>query len=667
MGPTPPTRDDRPDSIVAVLPDGWLVTVDTETGQVLEPHEEGDDGSWAPRLVDIHTFEVTDPGFAYGPGIPVGPTRSRAPSSPQRGDATTKRARISRISPRRLQGSGALAADDRSMFDDTPTSGRATRAVPVAGMQVDVLAVERRAAHRRLLHPTSFSVGAGELVAIAGGSGAGKSTLLETLAGLARPSSGIVLHDGRPADGSSTDVGFVPQDDIIHRELPLGRTLRYAAGLRLPAGLTPLDHELAVEAVLDSLDLCDRADVAVGRLSGGQRKRASIAAELLTHPRLLLLDEPTSGLDPATAAEVMALLRRLASSGVTVILTTHSVTDIDACDRVIFLAPGGHLAFVGEPEAAITHLGADNMTDVYQRLAVYDPASVTEPPEPISPPPELPRIDPPRQPVGAFRQWRLLVRRTTEVTLRNRLTLAILLGSPLMVTLMMATLFRSGTFDAGAASSLGPTQAVFWIAFAGFFFGLTYGLLQIVGETPIVRRERLAGLHLGAYLVAKVTVLTPVLTVVLAALLGILRLLDRLPAVGWRTYGVLLGILVVESIAALALGLVASAAVADPAQATLALPMLCFPQVLFAGAVVPVAEMALPGRLISAGMANRWAFESIGRSLGLGDELAAGDPMTAAFTGSGSTGVAILAVLASVCLVAGLAALRIRTRPDTRG
>jgi ABC transport system ATP-binding/permease protein len=354
---------------------------------------------------------------------------------------------------------------------------------------------------------------------------------------------------------------------------------------------------------------------------------------------------------------------------VTVVLTTHSVTDIDACDRVVFLAPGGHVAFVGAPEGAVAHLGAVSLTDVYLRLAEYDPSSTAVPPDAVTPPPELPRLEPPRRPVGPLRQWGLLVRRTAEVTLRNRLTLAILLGSPLMVTLMMATLFRPGAFEGTTSGTLGPIQAVFWIAFAGFFFGLTYGLLQIVGETPIVRRERLAGLHLGAYVMAKVTVLAPVLTIVLASLLGVLRLLDRLPAADWATYGALLGVLVVESLAALAVGLVASAAVADAAQATLALPMLCFPQVLFAGAVVPVSDMALPGRLLSGAMANRWAFESLGRVLGIGDgqDATSVGPFAEAVTGDPAVGVGVLAALGAACLIASVSVLRLRTRTTSGG
>ena len=496
------------------------------------------------------------------------------------------------------------------------------------GARIDAIDVGRRVGRRQLLTNMSFSVEPGELVAIAGGSGAGKTTLLEVLAGLQPPSAGEVRHDGvapRTRASAGTTVGYVPQDDIIHLEMPLRRTLRYAALLRLPGGTPAAEAERVVDDTLQSLDLADRADVPVRALSGGQRKRASIAVELLTRPRLFFLDEPTSGLDPSTAAEVMRLLRRLSRRGVTVVLTTHEPAAIELCDRVVFLARDGHLAFTGSPGAARRYFGVRDLTEVYERLAqeprIWADRFADSREKPTARP-EFARKAVSAAPrgvnrAGMFRQWWLLTRRNVDVLFRNRLTLAILLGSPVLVTAMMATLFKRGAFDPGDAAGIGPAQIVFWIAFDGFFFGLTYGLLQIVGEMAVFRRERLAGLSVGAYVGSKVTALLPVLATVSAVLLVVLRALGRLPALGWHVYALLFTTLVIEAISALALGLFASAAVSNAAQAALALPMLCFPQVLFGGAIVPVDQMATPGRLMSLVLSNRHAFDALGRDLRL--------------------------------------------------
>jgi ABC-type multidrug transport system ATPase subunit/ABC-type multidrug transport system permease subunit len=541
--------------------------------------------------------------------------------------------------------------------------------------RVDAVNVSQHAGSRQILQELSLSIEPGELVAIAGGSGAGKTTLLEILAGLQPPSAGRVRHDGfaRSARvGADSRIGYVPQDDIIHLEMPLRRTLRYAARLRLPAGTSVAEADRVVEETMRDLDLADRAEVPVRALSGGQRKRASIAVELLIRPRIFFLDEPTSGLDPSTAADVMRLLRGLTQRGVTVVLTTHEPAGIDKCDRVVFLARDGHLAFSGSPAEARHYFGVQDLAEVYGRLAgEHTPAIWAErfadsrlnagARAELRPGPRS-NIKRPR----VIRQWWLLTCRNVDVLFRNRLTLAVLLGSPVLVTAMMATLFKRGAFDSGGPADVGPAQIVFWIAFDGFFFGLTYGLLQIVGEMAVFRRERLAGLSVGAYVASKVTALLPVLAGVSAVLLGVLRVLGRLPALGWHVYALLFVTIVIEATSALALGLLASAAVSNAAQAALALPMLCFPQVLFGGAIVPVDQMALPGRLTSLVLSNRHAFDALGRDLDL-DRYTATVPAMSAYgdTFQGGTGASLIA-LAAFAVALTLATVRVldrRSRP----
>ena len=545
------------------------------------------------------------------------------------------------------------------------------------GARLDAVDVSRRIGTRQILQPMSLSVQPGELVAIAGGSGAGKTTLLEMLAGLQPPSGGQVRHDGTLKGArlsAESRIGYVPQDDIIHQEMGLRRTLRYAARLRLPAGTSAAEADRVVEETMRDLDLADRAEVPVRALSGGQRKRASIAVELLTRPRVFFLDEPTSGLDPSTAADVMRLLRRLSRRGVTVVLTTHEPAGIDRCDRVVFLTRDGHLAFDGSPAEARRYFGVDDLNEVYQRLSgEHTPQGWAQrfadrrPKSQVQPDVAVSSIAPDVKHASMFRQWWLLTRRNVDVLLRNRLTLTILLGSPVLVTVMMATLFRRGAFDPGGAADVGPAQIVFWIAFDGFFFGLTYGLLQIVGEMAVFRRERLAGLSVGAYVASKVTALLPVLAVVSAVLLGVLRVLGRLPTTGWDVYGLLFVTIVIEATSALALGLLASAAVSNAAQAALALPMLCFPQVLFGGAIVPVDQMTTPGRLMSLVLSNRHAFDALGRDLNL-ERYTFTLPAMSAYrdTFHGGTGASLIA-LASLAVVLTLATVWVLDRRSMPG
>jgi len=470
------------------------------------------------------------------------------------------------------------------------------------------------------LRDVSLSVGRGELVAIIGGSGTGKTTLLDTMCGLRPPAAGEVR---RAADQGRH--GYVPQDDIIHLSLPLRRTLRYTAALRLPAA-TPADQaERAVHDVLGTLELGSRADVPVGSLSGGQRKRASIAVELLTRPAVFFLDEPTSGLDPARGAELMGTLRRLAIEGTTVVLTTHNPLDAQRCDKVAVLADHGYLAFYGTPEAACGYFGTGSLSEIYERLADQDSAEswgrrYTESQTASGPEPQITSSESastakPLRGIGSFRQWLLLTRRNAEILVRSWLTLAILIGSPILVLAMFVVLFKPHAFGPGVPSPAATVMILFWVAFGGFFFGLTYGLLQICSEFGVLRRERFVGLRAGPYVLAKAAVLLPLLAVVDAVFLVVLRALGRLPAAG--DYGAVFAALVLSTAAALGLGLLISAAVSEPSQATIAMPMVCFPQVLFVGAILPVPVMAVVGRWISYAMSNRWAFEALGHSLGV--------------------------------------------------
>jgi ABC transport system ATP-binding/permease protein len=539
-----------------------------------------------------------------------------------------------------------------------PPSRPATRpgSTPRAGARVRATDLTCAVRGRRTTRRVTLTVEPGELFAVVGPSGAGKTTLVSTMAGLLAPEGGSVEVTWPGRSARSRAVGFVPQDDIVHLDLPLRTSLLYAAELRLAPGVARPDLAAIVDRTIAGLGLEDRAHVRVGSLSGGQRKRASIATELLAEPGLLVLDEPTSGLDPAAAAQLLTLLAGMAATGTTVVLTTHDPTDIERCDRVAFLDAHGHLAFVGTPAAARRHFGVGNLADAYLQLTTDHPphAWVEEPTATEhrrwpAPAPEVRRTPA----VGPLRQWSTLTRRTASVLVRGRITLAVLIGSPVLVVTMIAMLFRRGAVAAGdphAGASL-----LFWMTFAAFFFGLTYGLLQVVGELPILRRERHAGLRVEAYVAAKVTVLVPLLVVVACVMLGALRALGRLPALPVGTWAGTLLTVALISTAALSIGLLASASVGDATQATLALPMICFPQVLFAGSVVPIGEMGGLGRALSTGLANRWGFEALLRLIDIGP--------AGASAASGTKSLLALLAITTCALLATVAVLRMRARP----
>ncbi|HEX3641277.1 MAG TPA: ABC transporter ATP-binding protein, partial [Ktedonobacteraceae bacterium] len=223
-----------------------------------------------------------------------------------------------------------------------------------------------------LLNDISLVIPPRKFVALAGGSGAGKSTLMDALNGLRPAHEGTVLYNGENyyhnLAAFSTQLGYVPQDDIVHRDLTVERALYYAARLRLPSDFTEQQIQWRINEVLEDVEMTDRRNLLVSQLSGGQRKRVSIALELLANPGVFFLDEPTSGLDPGLDRKMMLLLRRLADSGRTIVLVTHATNNINACDYVCFLAQGGRLAYFGPPNQAKTFFAKIDFAEIYSSL-----------------------------------------------------------------------------------------------------------------------------------------------------------------------------------------------------------------------------------------------------------------------------------------------------------
>jgi ABC-type multidrug transport system ATPase subunit/pSer/pThr/pTyr-binding forkhead associated (FHA) protein len=239
-------------------------------------------------------------------------------------------------------------------------------------IRIDALALTKKGNRNVvLLNDISLVIPPRSFVAIVGGSGAGKSTLMNALSGL-NPAQGTVLYNGvdyyRNLVIFSTQLGYVPQDDIVHRDLTVERALYYAARLRLPDDFTREQIQWRIDDVLNDVEIADRSTMLVSKLSGGQRKRVSIALELLAHPGIFFLDEPTSGLDPGLDRKMMSLLRKLADKGHTIILVTHATNNINACDAVCFLAQGGRLVYFGPPDEAKVFYEKTDFAEIYSAL-----------------------------------------------------------------------------------------------------------------------------------------------------------------------------------------------------------------------------------------------------------------------------------------------------------
>ncbi|OKJ62742.1 ABC transporter ATP-binding protein/permease [Streptomyces sp. CB02261] len=561
-------------------------------------------------------------------------------------------------------------------------------------LDVQQLAVTLDHGRRTLLDEVSFPVGQKCLLGVVGPSGAGKSTLLGALTGQRPADRGTVLYDGRDLYRDYAElrqrIGLVPQDDILHLQLTVRRALGYAAELRFPEDTVPAERRARVDEVIRELGLVERAEQPIHSLSGGQRKRVSVALELLTKPSLLFLDEPTSGLDPGMDRSVMHMLRGLADDGRTVVVVTHSVLSLDVCDRLLVLAPGGRVAYYGPPGDALGFFGFDQWPEAFEAFENdrdrdwagqyrssrfhrrYIEDSTARPVVPVpgtgtgpvsgagaAPPPE-PAPPPKAQSWGS--QLRTLVRRYAAALSADRTFLVIMIALPFVMG-AMARALSEGSLN--AESSL---NVLLILCVGGVLTGAANAVRELVKERTIYRRERAVGLSRSAYLASKVVVLG-LITVVQAIVLTLVALIGvPLNVPGGK--GVLLPPLVEITLAvallsftAMMLGLLVSALVRKEEVTMPLLVLLAIVQVVFCGALLTVRGTPVLEQLAWL-VPSRWAFAAMGATIDIGKVAPTDKTTDPLMNHTAEAWLFDMGMMVLLCLVLGLVVARLLRRHE---
>lgn len=501
-----------------------------------------------------------------------------------------------------------------------------------------------------LLQDISLSINPREFVALVGVSGAGKSTLLDALNGFRPAGRGAVLINGtdlyRNFDAYRNELGYVPQDDIIHKELPVQAALDYAARLRLPSDTTPAERNQRVEEVVTTLGLQERRHIPIARLSGGQRKRVSIGAELLTKPGLFYLDEATSGLDPGTESQLMRLLRRLADGGHTIVLITHATKNVMLCDQVIFLARGGHLAFFGPPDEALKHFEVEDFDGIYEKLEEeltpeewaeryrrsdayrrcvaerlnthYGSAASAAAPAGV--PPADAQAAAPRRPekaprnVSMLRQFWILSARYLSIIRRDRTNLALMFAiSPLLGAIDLLAWERNVLDPVNGDATTSMTM-LFMGALIPFLVGALTSVREIVKEAPVYRRERTVTLKIAPYLLSKVWV-----GFLFALYHATALFLMKYIAIDFQGASTtdLLHFWVTVALAAMSgvmWGLFISAVVPREEQAMVLVIAVVVIQMVFSGGLLPLSDLGAAGDVLGSITSTKWVFQGLASS-----------------------------------------------------
>ncbi|MFB7918304.1 FHA domain-containing protein [Streptomyces sp. NPDC056061] len=503
---------------------------------------------------------------------------------------------------------------------------------------------------KQILKDVSFGVPEKSLVAVIGPSGSGKSTLLKALTGYRPANQGDVLYDNRNLYKQFAElrqrIGLVPQDDILHKELTVTKALKYAAKLRFPADTTEAEREARIHEVLAELKLDIHKDKKVTSLSGGQRKRVSVALELLTKPSLIFLDEPTSGLDPGMDRDVMQLLRGLADDGRTVLVVTHSVAELALCDKLLVMAPGGAVAYFGPPEEALNFFGYTTWADVFSAFENYrdydwagrwrgsqhyqmyaaDIDAVAAQPVHMSSPQQ---IRPPKPQSWSAQLW-TLIRRYLSVIASDKgfMGLMVILPAVLgVVSVVIPAKFGLAPPEPPSRFNSAAGTIMLILAVGMCFSGAANSVRELIKERVIYERERATGLSRSAYLMSKVIVLGAITALQGVIICGIGFATRKLPDEGLLMPPAveICVTIIVLGFTSMMFGLVISSLVKTSEKTMPLLVMFAIVQVVFTGILFQV--YGSPGLEQFAWlMPSRWAIAGAATTLDLSHLMAPWDP-----------------------------------------
>lgn len=489
---------------------------------------------------------------------------------------------------------------------------------------------------KKILNQVFCDIGSNEFVAIIGGSGAGKTTVMNAMSGFDDEISGRVYCNGidlrKNFNTLKNMIGFVPQQDIIYENLKLHKMLYYTAKMKMPPDTSREERERRIRKVLEMVDLTAHANTFIRKLSGGQKKRASIAVELLADPGLFFLDEPTSGLDPDTEQSLMHTLARLSKSeGKTIIMVTHTTQSIHLCDKVIFMGPGGRICYCGPPSEINQYFGKRDLVEVYNELAgnvdnwngyylqnymqaksgkgAVTGQSLAQGQE------KLVKLSAGRR-VSAVRQLGVLTARYMNLIVNDLSRLLLLLIQPVAIAFLLLLVAQEGTFV-----NYDDTKSIlFALSCSGIWIGLFNTIQEVCKERPILKREYMGNLKLPCYVLSKYIV-QGLICILQATLLTtiFLNLLKNGAASGaiWESKpGMEIWLTMVLTIyASASMGLIVSSLVRNADRAMAFAPFVLIVQLLFSGVLFDLGDGAV--KQISKITVSRWAMECLGNTANL--------------------------------------------------
>jgi ABC transport system ATP-binding/permease protein len=466
-------------------------------------------------------------------------------------------------------------------------------------IKIEAFNLTVRRGNSTLISDVSLSIEPGQFVAILGPSGAGKSTLAYALTGQIPVWSGSVFFNGLPmrkfCPAFNSSIGYVSQQNLLRQELTVFETFTEQSILRLPRDSMAAEHQERIREVTELLDLVSLKNRRISDLSGGEAKRVHFGIELLSSPTLIFLDEPLAGLDPGLTQKFMELFRTICDKGHTILLTTHTLEQIDLCNQVFFISTG-RLVYSGTPAAMKNHFKASSLSDVYEKARALPPAE-----------PEQARSDSAKsgerefetgrsgsvnlyrpKTVSLLRQVSILLRRYCTILARDVRTLSLIMVQAPFIALLLAFVYKPD-------STFLPLSFYFCISISVIWMGGMNSVREIAREWLLIEREFRIGLSKSAYIVSKLLVFCS-LGMVQALVFGCC--LHLLFAQFSFSFSNML-LLCAACGAGAVVGLCISVFSRNVNMAISFLPIIFIPQIFFSGILMPFDEMPVIGNAIS--------------------------------------------------------------------
>lgn len=389
----------------------------------------------------------------------------------------------------------------------------------------------------------------------------------------------------------------------------------------MPKDTDAQEVDKRINEVLEMVELIEHKDTFIRKLSGGQKKRASIAVELLADPKLFFLDEPTSGLDPGTEENLMMLLNRLSKTrDKTTILVTHTTQNLHLCDKVIFMGPGGYLCFYGTVSQAKMFFQTDSLVGIYNIIA-QDPKFWAQQYQNCCESYDAQEMDYEKdsklekRKVSVFRQLGVLTSRYAELIWNDKLRLLILLMQPIIIALLLKLVSNENIYKIYETTQ----SMMFSLSCSAIWIGLFNSIQEICKERSIVKREYMASMKLPLYILSKFVV-----QFILAAIQALLLFGVFAVVINDYPEGILFGNFFFEMyitvlltvLSSMAIGMTISALVKSGDKAMTLAPFVLIVQLLFSGILF---KLEGAGKSISYVTISKWSVAALGSIVNLND------------------------------------------------